>query len=748
MAKDLLANLWYIGFGPVIRACLEGVFEMSDANGSAVGLVASLTGHATVNHQDGTHQDIVKGMPVYQGDTITTDANGGVNITFKDGTVFAVSNDAEMTIDEFVYDPNKHGEGDADVSVVRGIFLYTSGLIGKEDPTDVNIKTPVGSIGIRGTILTGFIPDHGDSHPPTVSLIEGKIVVTPNKGEPITLDETAETVVLNADGTAAHNIGVIDPEGMLKTYNVVRTVAPELFEPVVNMLGTPHSQQIPVPGEDGNGHIPDATVKTSEALPEGESSTSTDTAGSDPTSGTSPDTSGTTATTTDANTSDGTSITDTVSTTDTSLSGDTGTTLDGTNTLSLSDGTTTSLSDTSLLGTSPTSTSTTTATSPLTPVISTDPLIGGTTNSGGTLPTGSTSTGSTGTVFYVPNHAPIANLTAHTFLEQGIISGTIERFGIKQFFSDPDGNALSYNVVGVNGDVSQVSFSTDGYIYVQASAGMASSGMGSVYIQATDGLLNSTTTRFDFNLFKFVAGSITGTNLNNSGTETTPGATYSLLGGDDSLNVTSSNSAIFGGIGDDIIRLFGSNNRAYGEEGNDTLQIMTGSGGGHLISGGAGNDFLSYLPSVASNGNMMFGGDGNDMIKVNSFSIAKLGSGDLLIDAGAGFDTLYLDGGSSINLSGISANQIHTIEKVQGTSGSTVTLSVEDIIQHSGAGFLFIADASSVTLNGSGAAPLSQIGSNQSNPYQADGMTYDVFSNGKQTLYIETGTTHMGSGFV
>jgi hypothetical protein len=210
---------------------------MSEKNGVSVGTVAEIKGHATVVHLDGTQETMTKGLSVFAGDIIETDAAGAVNITFNDNTVFAVSNNAKMTIDEFVYDPNKDGEGQADVSVVRGVFVYTSGFVGKEDHNDVHIKTPVGSIGIRGTTLTGYIPEEGSPDSPKISLIEGAIVVQPNQGAEIFLDESRETVQLNAAGTQAENVGVITPQQMLETFNVVRTVAPALFTPVTDAAG-------------------------------------------------------------------------------------------------------------------------------------------------------------------------------------------------------------------------------------------------------------------------------------------------------------------------------------------------------------------------------------------------------------------------------------------------------------------------------------------------------------------------------
>ena len=47
-----------------------------------------------------------KDDPILQGDTILTSEDGSVGITFIDDTIFSLSEDGEMTIDEMVYDPD------------------------------------------------------------------------------------------------------------------------------------------------------------------------------------------------------------------------------------------------------------------------------------------------------------------------------------------------------------------------------------------------------------------------------------------------------------------------------------------------------------------------------------------------------------------------------------------------------------------------------------------------------------------
>src|SRR5690606_30589150 len=120
---------------------------------------------------------------------IETDAQGAVNIVFLDETSMAISESAKIAVDEYTFDPSTES-GTTNLSVLRGLFVFTSGLIGRDDPDDVSIDTPVGSIGIRGTIIAGEIKPGGESN---ISVLEGAIVVKNGLGE-TTLSDQFETV--------------------------------------------------------------------------------------------------------------------------------------------------------------------------------------------------------------------------------------------------------------------------------------------------------------------------------------------------------------------------------------------------------------------------------------------------------------------------------------------------------------------------------------------------------------------------
>src|SRR5690606_34956883 len=91
---------------------------------SPVGIIREATGEATVTHTTGVVEKAGIGTPIYEGDIVETKAGGAVNITFIDNTTFAVSENARMAIDEYVFDPATQG-GESNFSVLRGVFVFT-----------------------------------------------------------------------------------------------------------------------------------------------------------------------------------------------------------------------------------------------------------------------------------------------------------------------------------------------------------------------------------------------------------------------------------------------------------------------------------------------------------------------------------------------------------------------------------------------------------------------------------------------
>lgn len=94
-----------------------------------------------------------------------------------------------LRIDQYFYDPDNQA-GMAHYSFLGGAFNYISGLIGKQANHDIQINTPMGSIGIRGTELIANLTAQNI----IVYLDEGEITATPGNSGALG-DYLAQTVI-------------------------------------------------------------------------------------------------------------------------------------------------------------------------------------------------------------------------------------------------------------------------------------------------------------------------------------------------------------------------------------------------------------------------------------------------------------------------------------------------------------------------------------------------------------------------
>ncbi len=117
---------------------------------SEVAEVQEVEGSVTATGADGLTVELGIGSSVYQGDVLETSSDGAVNILFLDGTTFALGGDAKMVPDELIYDASAN-TGSSLMSVVTGTFVFITGEVAKTGPEAMQVRTPAGTIGIRGT---------------------------------------------------------------------------------------------------------------------------------------------------------------------------------------------------------------------------------------------------------------------------------------------------------------------------------------------------------------------------------------------------------------------------------------------------------------------------------------------------------------------------------------------------------------------------------------------------------------------
>ena len=95
-------------------------------------------------------EKLTTGSKIYFGDTIIVKEQSNAQILLLDETAITVGEKSELTIDDFVYDPkSKVGKIVSNIKV--GTVRIITGEISKQNPDNLEVNVPSGSIGARGT---------------------------------------------------------------------------------------------------------------------------------------------------------------------------------------------------------------------------------------------------------------------------------------------------------------------------------------------------------------------------------------------------------------------------------------------------------------------------------------------------------------------------------------------------------------------------------------------------------------------
>jgi len=129
---------------------------------AAIGTVSEVKGTACGIERNKQKLDGAKGAGIESMDIYTT-GNCVSSITFKDDTKVKVNENSRLLIDDFVFDPKASDAGKLALKVGAGTVRYASGQIAKNNPQQVNIKTPTAAIAVRGTDFTMTVDETGQS---------------------------------------------------------------------------------------------------------------------------------------------------------------------------------------------------------------------------------------------------------------------------------------------------------------------------------------------------------------------------------------------------------------------------------------------------------------------------------------------------------------------------------------------------------------------------------------------------------
>lgn len=179
--------------------------------GVSIGAVRQTVGETFARGAVGVNYEKNTGDLVGAGEILSTGKNSSMTVHFMDATTMTLGSEAEVAVDELVYDPDgNQNDNSLVISLAQGTYYYASGNIKKEN---ITILTPTATIGIRGTELAIKIDSDGAT---SVGVIKGAAIMRArnhdSEGDRANARASGRSIYINIGST-----GRIEKSGELST---------------------------------------------------------------------------------------------------------------------------------------------------------------------------------------------------------------------------------------------------------------------------------------------------------------------------------------------------------------------------------------------------------------------------------------------------------------------------------------------------------------------------------------------------
>ncbi|HYC45976.1 MAG TPA: FecR domain-containing protein [Burkholderiales bacterium] len=132
-------------------------FAAAAASDDYAGVVKTVRGTVAIERA-GARLPAAPGTRLQQGDRIVTGATGYIGATLRDDTLLTLGPNGVLSLDSYAFDAKTH-EGSFLASLTKGVLSVVTGLIARRSPDAFAVKTPISTMGVRGT---EFIVEAGE----------------------------------------------------------------------------------------------------------------------------------------------------------------------------------------------------------------------------------------------------------------------------------------------------------------------------------------------------------------------------------------------------------------------------------------------------------------------------------------------------------------------------------------------------------------------------------------------------------
>ncbi len=135
---------------PVSTAPERVASPQPDETNRAIGYVVSIDSQAFATDHENQQRSLAPNDRIYFGDAVSTQAFSTVLIRMLDNAEFQIQPASRLMFERYQYDADTH-LGSATLTLIKGGFRSTTGLLSQHQPDAVAVNTAVATVGIRGT---------------------------------------------------------------------------------------------------------------------------------------------------------------------------------------------------------------------------------------------------------------------------------------------------------------------------------------------------------------------------------------------------------------------------------------------------------------------------------------------------------------------------------------------------------------------------------------------------------------------
>lgn len=169
--------------GLIRAAILASVLLAGPAGSAALAQAVTASVKGTVETSSG---QVGSGGKIGTGDTVRTGAGSSVTLMLRDRTALTAGPNSEVKVSS-----TGSGTGGTSLDVARGGFRLITGV---QDPSTYKIRTPQATLGVRGTIIEGFVDTTLNVE--VFVLVEGAFEITTSQGRQLVSQPGTYVMVL------------------------------------------------------------------------------------------------------------------------------------------------------------------------------------------------------------------------------------------------------------------------------------------------------------------------------------------------------------------------------------------------------------------------------------------------------------------------------------------------------------------------------------------------------------------------